>query len=78
LYRIFDGAAYTAFKEVTIQGAALQYAAVGDVSALAVMLQHHPVLLGPALLGVLEALPETLDPRLYAQLLPKVSHVHLK
>ncbi|GAX79632.1 hypothetical protein CEUSTIGMA_g7073.t1 [Chlamydomonas eustigma] len=69
---IFDGAAFSAFKEVTIQEAALQYAAAGDVSALALMLQHHPVVLGAALLGVLDALPETLDPRLYAQLLPKV------
>jgi hypothetical protein len=38
-----------------------------------VLLQRHRHSIGPYLLQVLSSLPETLDPRKYAQLLPRGS-----
>ncbi|KAG1678031.1 hypothetical protein FOA52_000827 [Chlamydomonas sp. UWO 241] len=68
---VFDGDAFNAFRHAELLEAAVQYAASGDVSSLTVLLQHHPVVLAPHLLELLDALPESLDPRLYASLLPK-------
>lgn len=53
--------------------AASSWAALGAVGPLAVLLQHYPAsLAGQVLLGVLAQLPETLNPRLYSSMLPKV------
>jgi len=70
---VFSAAAYAAFKDADLLEAARQYAAAGDVPSLVTLVQRHPAALGPGVMGVLEALPESMDPRLYAQLLPRVS-----
>ena len=70
---VFSAAAYAAFKDADLPEAARQYAAAGDVPSLVTLVQRHPAALGPGVMGVLEALPESMDPRLYAQLLPRVS-----
>jgi len=66
-----DPAAYEAFRSAPLPSAATALAATGNVAALAVLLQRHPAALGPHLLRVLSALPETLDPRTYSSLLPR-------
>ena len=72
LPRVFDATAFSSFKDVELIEAARQYAAAGDMSSLNVIVQHHPLALGPSILQILEAIPETMDPRLYAALLPRV------
>ena len=71
--RVFDAAAFTSFKDVELIDAARQYAAAGDVGSLTLLLQHHPVALGPYILQILEAVPESMDPRMYAAVLPRVN-----
>lgn len=56
---------------VTHRYIALQ-AATGDVSALGVLLHRHPLSLRPVWLQLLDALPETLHPRVCSYLLPRV------
>lgn len=50
------------------------WAYAGHVTALLTLASHYPASLsrGAPLLRVLDALPETLDPRMYSALLPKV------
>jgi hypothetical protein len=66
-----DPAAFEAFRAAPLPAAALSLAATGNVAALAVLIQRHPAAVGPHLLRVLSALPETLDPRTYSALLPR-------
>ncbi|GLI69541.1 hypothetical protein VaNZ11_014186 [Volvox africanus] len=71
--RTFNPAAYTAFRDLPVAAAAGSWAATGAVGPLAVLAQHYPASLsGPVLLGVLSRLPETINPRLYSALLPRV------
>lgn len=53
--------------------AAAALAAAGNVAGLAVLLQRHKSTLAPRLLQLLSALPESLDPRMYAALIPRAS-----
>jgi hypothetical protein len=66
-----DPAAYEAFRSAPLPAAAAALAASGAAGALAALVQRHPAALGPHLLGLLSALPETLDPRTYSALLPR-------
>ncbi|GIL74909.1 hypothetical protein Vretimale_2528 [Volvox reticuliferus] len=71
--RTFNSAAYNAFRDLPVATAAGSWAATGAVGPLAVLAQHYPASLsGPVLLGVLSRLPETINPRLYSALLPRV------
>lgn len=53
--------------------AAAALAAAGNVAGLQVLLQRHKSTLGPRLLQLLSALPESLDPRMYAALILRAS-----
>jgi hypothetical protein len=53
--------------------AAAAVAASGNVAGLAVLLARHKTTLAPRLLQLLSALPESLDPRTYASLLPRAA-----
>jgi hypothetical protein len=53
--------------------AAAALAACGNVAGLAVLLQRHKTSLAPRLLQLLSGLPESLDARTYASLLPRAS-----
>lgn len=61
-------------RHTDVMDVACAWAELGQVAALASLVAAYPTALGSghALLRVLGRLPETLDPRLYAQLLPKV------
>lgn len=71
--RQYDAAAYASFRDTALQQAASEWAAAGAVAALQVLAAAYPRLLqGRLLLRVLELMPESLSPRMYAALLPKV------
>jgi hypothetical protein len=54
--------------------AAQHWAALGDVNVVSIVLAAGPALVGgvAGLLVVLSSLPETMDPRAYAHLLPRL------
>jgi hypothetical protein len=68
--RPFDADAFAAFRAATLPAFAAARAAAGDVASLWVLLQRHPAALGRRLLPLLSTLPEALDPKAYASLLP--------
>ena len=67
----WDADAFAAFCATPLPDAAAALAAAGDAAGLALLVARHPAALGPRLLRLLAALPETLDPRTYAALLPR-------
>lgn len=76
-HRAYDAAAYAAFRDLPLPAAAGSWAALGGVGPLTALAAAYPAALspaapGPLLLGVLSRLPETLSPRLYGALLPRV------
>ncbi len=72
--RTFDPAAFAAFRDLPLAAAAGSWAATGALGPLQLLQQHYPAsMAGAVLLGVLSRIPETVNPRLYGGLLPKVS-----
>lgn len=69
----WDVEAFASFRDSDMISVAKELAGCGDVSRLSALIQRHSRILGPFLLDILDQVPESLDPRLYAQLLPKVS-----
>ncbi|KAG2437019.1 hypothetical protein HYH02_011450 [Chlamydomonas schloesseri] len=74
---VYDAAAYAAFRDLPLAAAAGSWAALGGVGPLTALAAAYPAALspsapGPLMLGVLSRLPETLSPRLYGALLPRV------
>lgn len=69
----FDPAAFEDFSECVLKAAAAAFAQVGDVAGLGILLARHPYTLMPNLLEILSSLPETMEPKQYASLLPQVS-----
>ena len=51
--------------------AAATLAAAGNVAGLQLLLQRHRAALHPKLLLLLSQIPETVDPRMYAALIPR-------
>eukprot|EP00798_Chlamydomonas_sp_ICE-L_P021354 gene21354-28290_t len=69
---VIDPDAFKAFRDASLYDAASEWACLGDITSLALLVQRHPLELGPCLLDVVGQLPETLDPRLYSSLLPRI------
>ena len=67
---MYDRQAYQTFRDADLRRVAIEFAAAGRVLALAVMLSSHPQQVLPYRLSVLGRLPETMDPRVYADVLP--------
>ena len=70
--RCYDPAAFTLFRDCSLADSAAAYAAEGEVACIEKLLLHHPVTVMPRLLEILDSIPETLPPRAYLHLLPKV------
>ena len=70
--RYYDAAAFALFRDCSLAESAAAYAAEGEVASIEKLLLHHPVTVTPCLLEVLDSIPETLPPREYLHLLPKV------
>ena len=69
----FQGDAYAAFRDFPPVGAALWFAQLANMHALKVMTMQYQFSLGKKtklLCDVLSSVPETLDPKLYLNLLP--------
>ncbi|MEW5302472.1 MAG: hypothetical protein WDW36_005253 [Sanguina aurantia] len=71
--RTFDATAFQELRALPLKQLAEDWAHAGHVTALLTLVSHYPASLsrGAPLLRVLDALPETLDPRMYSALLPK-------
>jgi len=69
----YDPEMFAVLRTEPLPKAAAAFAAAGNVAGLAVLLQRHKSTLAPRLLQLLSALPESLDPRIYASLVPRVS-----
>lgn len=67
----YDPSSYEALRSAPLPAAAAALAATGCATPLAALVARHPAALGRHLLGILSALPETLDPRTYSSLLPR-------
>lgn len=69
---VYDDESFADLRSAPLVEAAQAWAALGNVRALCLVLGAAPSVLGPHLLTLLNCLPETLDPRSYSQLLPRV------
>jgi hypothetical protein len=69
----YDPELFAVLRTEPLRKAAAALAAAGNVAALQVLLQRHKSTLGPRLLQLLSALPESLDPRMYAALILRAS-----
>lgn len=69
----YDPELFSVLRTEPLPKAAAALAAAGNVAGLAVLLQRHKSTLAPRLLQLLSALPESLDPRMYAALIPRAS-----
>jgi hypothetical protein len=69
---LWDAEAFASFRDSDMPSVAKELAGCGEIAKLSLLFQRHHWTLGPYLLEVLGQVPESLDPRLYAQLLPKV------
>jgi hypothetical protein len=72
LCRGYEPSAFEALRDAPLLEVATSWASLGDITALSTLLYYHPFALGPHWLTVLSALPETVDPRTIAHLLPRV------
>ena len=72
--RVFDSAAFRAFRDCSLVQAAAALAARADLESVETLMQHHAYTLTPHLLDILASVPETVPPSQYLHLLPKVSH----
>ncbi|XP_043694839.1 MAG2-interacting protein 2 [Telopea speciosissima] len=61
---------YCKFRVVPLNEAAVSLAESGKIGALNLLLKRHPYSLGPFLLDILAAIPETVPVQTYGQLLP--------
>jgi len=64
-------AAFAAFRDADMFEAACGFAATGQLTALQVLFQRHPAALAPFQLLVLDRIPESVDPKLYREILPR-------
>lgn len=69
--RVYDPSVFEALRHEDPLRAAATLAAAGQVAGLQLLLQRHRAALHPRLLLLLSGLPETLDPRLFAGLIPR-------
>lgn len=69
----YDPELFSVLRTEPLPKAAAALAAAGNVAGLAILLQRHKSTLAPRLLQLLSALPESLDPRMYAALIPRAS-----
>jgi hypothetical protein len=69
----YDPELFSVLRTEPLPKAAAALAAAGNVAGLTVLLQRHKSTLAPRLLQLLSALPESLDPRMYAALIPGAS-----
>lgn len=67
---VYDAAAYAEYRDADLQQAAQSFAAMGNTRGVAAILRHHPNAVRCHLLATLSCIPETVDPRSYADLLP--------
>ncbi|CAM9846841.1 unnamed protein product, partial [Ectocarpus sp. 13 AM-2016] len=58
------------YRRDALRRSLMGFARKGEASAVGVLMERHPLETLPARLEALSALPETLDPRSYASLLP--------
>jgi hypothetical protein len=72
MHSVYEPEAYVALRDAPLLEVGQAWAALGDVRAVGLLLATAGATLGPYLLTLLNCLPETLDPRVYAHLLPKV------
>ncbi|ETO73275.1 hypothetical protein F444_10768, partial [Phytophthora nicotianae P1976] len=70
--QLFDGTTYVLFRTSSILSIAKQFAREGRVSALTILLHRHGWNLLPHWLNILELLPPSVSPSIYATLLPAV------
>lgn len=61
------------FRECQLKDAAVAVARCARLHELAILLEHHPCTLLPDVLHIFDALPETLPPDSYMQLVQQVS-----
>ncbi|XP_027159570.1 MAG2-interacting protein 2 [Coffea eugenioides] len=66
----FSAQEYNKFRNLPINDAAVALAETGKIGALNLLFKRHPYSLGPYILEVLAAIPETVPVQSYAQLLP--------
>jgi hypothetical protein len=71
--RTYDPSVFEALRHEDIRHAAAALAATGHVAGLQLLLQRHRAALQPRLLALLSSLPESLDPRTYAALIPRAA-----
>lgn len=64
---------YAYFCSASLQRLACEYAEGGRIGPLSVLFKRHVYSLAPAVLNILDALPETLPPHSYSSLLPEVT-----
>lgn len=69
----YDPELFSVLRTEPLPKAAAALAAAGNVAGLTVLLQRHKSTLAPRLLQLLSALPESLDPRMFAALIPRAS-----
>ncbi|GMF47440.1 unnamed protein product [Phytophthora fragariaefolia] len=70
---IFDGVAYAQFRSSSVLTAAKQFAREGRVCALGVLLRRNAWNLLPQWFDILELLPPSVPPSMYASLLPAIA-----
>lgn len=68
----WNGESFALFRDADMVSVAQELAACADMLKASILIQRHSSSLSPFLLEVLDKVPESLDPRLYSQMLPKV------
>lgn len=64
---------FAAFRSSDLHAVAVEYAEGGKMGSLDLLLKRHQYSLAPFLLSILDAVPETIPPHSYGQLLPELT-----